>query len=141
MIRQEQHDNSINVLVKAYFEEILQHGNDCGCAVGNLIMDACGYTYRFNEYNRLVWVEQEPYWYTPKCHFVEGLDQRAKTGYSTIEVDEIEEAFESVYTVTEKDKDGFLGLMAVVDALAVIHECTPGEKETAKQRFKEPALA
>lgn len=36
-------ENSVNVLVKAYFDGYLEHQNCACCAVGNIIASACGF--------------------------------------------------------------------------------------------------
>ena len=38
-------ENSVSVLVRAYMNDTLIHGNCFACAVGNLIVDANKYTY------------------------------------------------------------------------------------------------
>lgn len=61
------------------------------------------------------------------------------TSYELSELGMIEKAF--LYTVNYKstdiptDEENFKGLMAVVDVLQEIHECTDEEKEKAKLQF------
>lgn len=139
-------DETISVLVKAYFEGTLEHANSCGCAVGNLISTALNYEVYFHSIQSLSWSKKEPVWYhyikTPaflrlNCMMPEALqlarEQVESTGYSVHELDRIEKAFESYDDFA--DRDGFQGLMCVIDELCNIHEADSATKESTKQMF------
>ena len=63
--------------------------------------------------------------------YKEAKKQINSTGYSPIQVAQIEHACENV----TNDPDGFLGLMAVVDVLQEIHGVDTETTEVAKERF------
>lgn len=42
MKRPELYQKTVDILVKAYFDDTLQHGNCYACAVGNIIAGNCG---------------------------------------------------------------------------------------------------
>ena len=61
------------------------------------------------------------------------------TGYTTDQILQIENAFEGYEgyegVLLNKDEDGYLGLMRVVDCLIKIHEGTEEEAKEAKELF------
>lgn len=148
-------ENSVNVLVKAFFNGTLQLGNCAACAVGNIIADSLGYTYKDHKFHsdgnftEKIWNE-EPYpnssnngWFKimfsdesigPETHH-----QILASGYSVDDLRKIEHAFETglgcrnnKYQTSEWQ---FNGLMAVVDLLAEIHGIDLTQKENAKAMF------
>lgn len=154
---------TVGILVAAYMNETLVHGHPCGCAVGNLIatkLNVCVILSgdRYLSDNRRV-----PEWDGSESGFSwfkvlypervkdgdasEGIEHIRETGYSIEQILDMEKAFESVVecfgpngrgTNYSKDKDGYLGLMAVVDVLADIHGIDLSIKEEAKLLFIRP---
>lgn len=153
MKNKELYHKTIDILVKAYLNDTLLHENACGCAIGNLIAYNKGLSMVFNKeaYNtpeKLRWVGDNPEWckylsrlrgYWSDLYPIDNdraLEQIAYTGYSVDEVDRIEKAFESA---DDEDNDNrvFDGLMAVVEALDIIHENTDSELTTEiKAKFQ-----
>lgn len=130
-------EKTVDVLVKAYLNNTLEHGNCQACAVGNMVAAACGYTYHEDEL-RQRWIEKSgASWQNlvlaPDLSTAlrnEAVFEIESTGYTILELSNIEKAFE-----TNKSTDGFLGLMAVVDVLAEIHGIDLTVKEEAKLLF------
>jgi hypothetical protein len=86
----ERFDKTVDVLVSAYLNDTLVHGNDCACAVGNMICAAMGYKYggwQANWHVGLVCGLGGPF---KEAAFIEV----ASTGYSVDEILTIERAFE-----------------------------------------------
>lgn len=125
-------ENTVDILVKAYLNDTLQHGNDCACAVGNLICAANGLDPKIN------W---HPKWHKAfRCggglrYREEGKKEVRSTGYSVTEIIQIEKAFEGADDDGGDDEWMFNGLMAVVDVLASIHNIDLSQKEEAKKLF------
>lgn len=122
---------TVAILVKAYQNDTLIHGNACGCAVGNLIYEPKSNA----DIQRLTAEPGTDAWYVatmsatyPKL----GQAQIKKTGYSLPNIIEIENSFEEAGF---RDTDGYLGLMNVVDCLMTIHEATEQEATEAKELF------
>lgn len=132
------YNGTINILAKAFRDGTLEHGSCMACAVGNIIQANLGSNvfseelyewYKFlvdSEGNARLYLE-----YHSKESLFLAKQQISSTGYTIDEVREIERAFEGVrkwsrekFEWSTQDKDGFLGLMAVVDALDIIHENT-----------------
>ncbi len=155
-------EHSVDVLVKAYLNGTLKHGNCHACAVGNLVSEACGYTYKQNpmhgfgmeRYQDIIWSHKNRYYLTdntqeqkswhsvvkdgsdiehPLCD--EAANQIEKTGYSVDQLYRIEIAFETANRIDGPDEWMFNGLMAVVDCLADIHGINLEAKEEAKKLF------
>jgi hypothetical protein len=132
---------TISILVKAYQNDTLEHGNCMACAVGNLVKAnlpkarmslSTGWptvlvTYGFGQV-----VSLESYKGSAK-------KQVDSTGYSVKELALIEYSFENVKPDENKDYNSdqhqLDGLLAVVDALMIIHEATKEEAEEAKLLF------
>lgn len=144
-------NHSVNVLVKAYLNNTLEHGNCHACAVGNLIADANGISFvkyisryshvlRWNNINTPSW---SSVFYTNHYNQTIELDEYKgfakleidSTGYSVIELAKIEYAFESAPIGKSEDDYMFNGLMACVEVLAEIHNIDLTEKEKAKALF------
>lgn len=140
-------DNTVSILVKAYLNDTLIHGDCAACAVGNLIASSKGYkTYRAG--CTVVWQQgyAQPHWQSvfltdsvsqsiqPKNYTGKAKDQIDSTGYTWQELARIEKAFESAPRISYDDRM-FNGLMAVIDVLAEIHNIDLTQKETAKALF------
>jgi len=154
---------SIGILVNAFINETLTHKKCCACAIGNLIAGNNGYNPKDSATigSRESWLIQRPgssiptviiptYWTDVHCGgsmrkgrteypSVAGIKQLESTGYNIYQTCQIEAAFENVL-YEMNDKDGYNGLMRVVDVLIGIHEGTEDEKKTAKALFVKEAV-
>lgn len=142
MKNQELFNRTVSILVKAYQNETLEHQKCCACAVGNLVLASQGLTPIKNG-EELEWDYNIPYSYGGDSWYGAVVENNinpkieefiSHTGYSIQQLKMIENAFEKGH-YPENDKDGFDGLMSVVDALMKIHEASPIEAENAKQLF------
>jgi hypothetical protein len=144
--------HSVNVLVRAYMNDTLEHFNCYACAVGNLVSDAMGYEYKKcvdSEAKRIAWKHNEGRYYqtvgSPRIiggdwylvvlndeYKIEGIKEIEATGYSIDEVTRIENAFESAGRIGDFMLNG---LMAVVDVLADIHQIDLTVREETKKLF------
>lgn len=137
-------ENTVSILVKAYLNDTLRHENCAACAVGNLIAHSLG-----AEVGIVTWVlgeeEIEPAWQnvfctnpmfpqriSPERYLAEAKYQIDATGYSWQDLAKIEASFESI---TKREDRMFLGLMAVVDILAEIHQVDLSTAQAAKELF------
>lgn len=149
-------NQTVDVLVKAYLNNTLMHGNCAACAVGNIIASSIGAEVKADEY---AWfrkgVEISPIWDEVFCSNSPGSQeiypseykgwvkrQIDASGYSWQDLAAIEKAFElnhpctlEEWTEDIEDKAMFNGLMAVVDVLADIHGVDLTVKESAKLLF------
>lgn len=160
-------ENSVDVLVKAYLNDTLVHGNCYACAVGNLVCSSMGLTMSkgHNESNREVhWVGRRyPGWPNGwgaviSSDFNEDEDgnetivqecdptnfkgeprrQIESTGYTVEQLARIEYAFESARVGEASGRDVMYdGLLAVVNVLAEIHSVDLSTKEAAVGQFEE----
>lgn len=133
-------ENSVSVLVKAYFNDTLVMGTCHACAVGNLVQDACGFKFKYIMGTILVWENQYVNWFLSK-DTGEHTNQTLAIGYSIQEIRSIEYAFEGWYSRYDglkeaERKDVFLGLLRVVDVLAEIHGVDLTVKEAAIGEFQ-----
>ncbi len=130
----ERFDKTVAILVKAYLNDTLEHGNPCACAVGNMISDGMNIPLACKIGNRKVtWGDESisPDWFHHSLKETAYL-QVESTTYSRREINLIEHAFENA---EHGDSDGYLGLMAVLDVLAKIHGISLYETETARKLF------
>lgn len=142
-------EHSVDVLVKAYFDGTLVHGDFCACAVGNLIASAHGASVIPQRETIFKWSNGYPKWHLV---FYSGLteqkfnkhnyhgeirDEIEATGYTLRNLMRIEAAFESTKTYPVPKCEVFNGLMAVVDVLADIHGVDLSVKQNAVTRFEE----
>ncbi len=129
MKNEELYHKTIGILVKAYQNDTLRKYDCAACVVGNMI--AANEGYAIGEEGS--WLKGRkvilPAWW-PQIGRVdtannngEAKRQMDSTGYTLDELSLIETAFEG-------EGDNFNGLMAVVDALDIIHENT--DKEVTK---------
>lgn len=158
-------NETIAILVKAYLDNKFISGDFCGCAVGNLVESACGYTRVVSGKScsgRVVhtWVECDlkdgDHWGAVfmtsadeqqfHIHMYDGEAKRQidATGYTVRELARVEKAFESAHweywmELGRPDKkwevDTFPALMAVVDVLASIHGVDLETTEAARKMF------
>ena len=135
-------DHTVSILVRAYLNDTLEHGNYCACAVGNLIAHEVGAEIVLK--NNPLSVSKYK-WIHPKyeggewfCGTDKRMEQIKTTGYDLGEIFKIERAFEAQgpkYNYGTEDQLMFNGLMAVVDVLAEIHGIDLEAKESAKLQF------
>ncbi len=132
MKNQELFDRTISILVKAYQQNTLEHGNCYVCAVGNLVAANMKIKFSFSK----IWdSEKMPQW-DDVFSTARGLQRREElnyigeakrqidaTGYTWEDLAQIEFAFETAEKGNNDDVWMFNGLMAVVDVLLQIHEC------------------
>lgn len=129
--RPELYRKTVNILFDAYFNDTLEHGNPCGCAIGNIVASNLGFQFKMSGDGRMIWKNGHPNWY----YKIGDADRQiSSTGYSPKEVSLIEKRFEGVSRAPRKDERMFNGLVAVLDVLKQIHEVT--EDEETLPRFK-----
>lgn len=158
-------ENTVDILVKAYLNDTLKHGNCCACAVGNIIAANMGFEFCHEDPSAI----KSPSWkghpypaYSEDGRSVNGwgaafytsgwsgrqqitrenlskkpvIEQIMSTGYSWEELAKIEHSFETGDMGESEDEYMFNGLMAVVDVLAEIHNIDLSEKKVAKKLFQ-----
>lgn len=133
-------NETINILVKAYLNDTLEHAKCHACAVGNII-SASGMPLTCSA------GDSETMWLRHiDKHFRHGaihwhideelaIKQIESTGYTGMELSMIERAFERASCGESDDEWMFNGLMAVVNVLAEIHQVSLEQKEEAKLLF------
>lgn len=144
-------NHTVNVLVKAYLNDTLVHGNCYACAVGNIVAESKGYNYvkcTDEPFRKVVWDIAKgsydsfvPMWFTYLDEAQKPADVRDQvqaTGYTWDEIRRIEKAFECCERPLSGEQWMFNGLMAVVDVLAEIHNVDLSVKESAKLQFVKP---
>ena len=153
-------EHSIDVLVKAFMNNTLEHNNCCACAVGNLVADGIGIKVvpfkgivtkaKWESENDSVSIEKG--W--PLVFMTDDKKQKKRsynykdlakkqidsTGYTWQDLAKIEFAFETADKGNSDDDWMFNGLMAVVDVLAEIHGIDLEKKEEAKSMFKKTLI-
>lgn len=142
MKKPELYHKTVDILVQAYFNDTLEHGDYCGCAVGNLIAAHNGIEI-IRTVNDIHWGAQSPLgmgWYAfkdePNKMPIDVRKAIKKTGYSFKEIYIIERAFENAEGGESDDEWMFNGLMAVIEVLDQIHENTDTEvTKVTKQKF------
>jgi hypothetical protein len=151
-------DHSVKVLLKAYLNDTLAHGNCYACAVGNLVLDACGYEYvkardvqtmhaKMLLSDTLLWRDNLVQWHdvfmtcnknqhiNPNGYAGNAKNQIDSTGYNWKELSRIEFAFETANQGNSEDDYMFNGLMAVIDVLAEIHNIDLVTVKETKEMF------
>lgn len=144
----ELYNRTVDILVQAYFNDTLQHGNCHACAVGNLVAANCGYSFiKYSDRQR--WEKSSPYWQevhmvgscgtqwiAPDWYHNGAKHQIDSTGYKWEETAKIELAFETAPKGNSEDEWMFNGLMAVIDVLDEIHENTDKQvTQLSKSKF------
>jgi len=154
-------ENSVDVLLKAYLNDTLEHGNCYACAVGNLVANGLNRTlikdwqekrYKWQGTNfhcdypsKQGWAKVfctigTPIYYTqylrPDSYRGIAKEQIDSTGYTWRQLAKVEKAFESAKYGANEDDYMFNGLMAVIDVLAEIHGIDLTVRESAKVPFK-----
>lgn len=147
---------TVDILVQAYFNDTLAHGNCYACAVGNIVAANCGFTfinttqYESKHFKNIAWKGitniSETLTAAVSSNYSLSLSksqcsQLEKTGYSFEELRLIERFFEKAvtpYGYTPKKGDSiedamFKGLMNVIEVLDIIHENNDEEITTSKK--------
>lgn len=148
MNRPELYHKTVDILVQAYFNDTLQHGNCAACAVGNIVAANMGYSF-IEKYGGLNWKEADAFnqlqrslnWYDPVIRRIvpneRQLAEIGSTGYRSVDLMWIESSFENCKCGNSQDEKMFNGLCAVIDTLDEIHENTSTEiSQTAKSKFQ-----
>jgi len=125
-------NETVSILVRAYLNDTLIHGDCCACAVGNIISDGGKYHIRVDE-NCNTWFSACGASMIPQLN--PDHPDIIRIGYSCAEIVLIERAFEFCPRGNSNDDWVYNGLMAVVDVLAEIHEIDLTVKESAKLLF------
>ena len=143
----ELYKRTVDILVAAYFNDTLEQGDPCGCAVGNIVAANMGIRVCKDDMGCLGWGKDEsPEWdkvanlgdYTPTFYEGGAKTQIDATGYTAYEIHLIEKAFESTnWDSGGDDQKMFNGLMEVIETLDQIHE-NKDEVVTkeSKEKFK-----
>lgn len=142
---------TVGILVNAYRNDTLKHGDCQACAVGNIIAVNCGindtmscaeWEEKTGEFGRLGWTKVfmtityaslqviNEHEYTGAAKF-----QIDSTGYSWQELAKIEHAFETAPKGNNDDEWMLNGLLAVYDVLCDIHEVDRSEVKTGEEVF------
>jgi hypothetical protein len=157
---------TVDILVKAFFQGTLLAGKCSACAVGNLVAHYKGTKPNSNSYDRfedcshpqwqsvflggrtrlsyqMLMEDTEQIPWRIDVRIPEGLEQIKSTGYTIDELMRIEFAFE---TETKRrfesgrelssDERHFAGLMGVLDVLCDIHKVDETDKESARSLFE-----
>lgn len=124
----ERFERTIDILVRAYKDDTLRHGNCTACAVGNIIRGCngevtCNWFYHMSK-------EVMGYDLGGLYNETTAIEEIESTGYSIKEIDKIERAFES--SISQFD-----GLMKVVDVLISLEEkeYSVCDVQQVKERF------
>jgi hypothetical protein len=148
MKNKELYQKSVDILLDAYNKKELQHGNPCGCAVGNLVKSNCDNLVKDTNPGTEHFPFKPDWWFAAAQSFKEEKErgrwtnndsdydedeayrQIESTGYTIEEIYQIEKAFEDAV----EEEDGFdeessivgisqiHGLRAALNKLAEIHE-------------------
>lgn len=138
MINPALYHKTVDILVQAYFNDTLEHGNCHACAVGNLVAANTGIGFTRIGFNGNMWSDNTPEWgfvfmsqishgvnqqiINPHRYIGEAKRQIDSTGYTWQQLAKIEYAFETAPKGKSDDEWMFNGLMAVIDVLDEIHE-------------------
>ena len=137
----EKFNETISILVKAYLNDTLRHGDCAACAVGNLVSygDKSTESSRiikwFNVFGTMRTATYCRQFEAPHNYHTEAKEVIDSTGYTWPELAKIEYAFESAPIGNNDDEWMFNGLMSVVDVLAEIHGIDLETTEKAKLQF------
>src|SRR5690349_16430544 len=107
----ELYKKTVDILFNAYFNDTLEHGNYCGCAVGNLVaanMNIPLFTEKYPDgETKVYWFDKSQQnlelaesWFNIIRHEKEdevGQQQLSSTGYDNRDLYKIEKAFEGAF--------------------------------------------
>lgn len=131
MKNKELFNRTVDILVKAYRNDTLQHMNCYACAIGNLV--AHGMNYEYNKDNDFKYYQNAYFHFFYLLRNSEegnkelGRQQIESTGYTIEELNKIERAFERSDRGNSGDDWMLNGLLAVYDTLCEIHEVNKEE--------------
>lgn len=150
-------EHSVNVLLKAYLNDTLEHGKCSACAVGNMLgterwshyfvtasneegeftqhKHKEGFVYGINWFGLITCIPFDDLPLDVKPKAIEGKEAIKNSGYSIENLQEIEFAFETAPMDNSEDDYMFNGLMAVIDVLAQIHKVDLTTVKEAKELF------
>jgi hypothetical protein len=147
MNRIDLYNKTVDILFQAYFNDTLEHGNYCGCAVGNLVAAGMGKKI-IRSSGQVDWLNDldgGSLWYDLIRGYIEygGNEEREaataqilSTGYSFDEITMIERSFEKAPFGNSQDDYMFNGLVSVLEALKQIHEIKDEHvTEVSRKRF------
>lgn len=138
-------DKTVKILVNAYLNNSLVHGNCHACAVGNMVAAHLGIQYDED----LKWIGRPVGWSQvfvtlsykiaqvkrPWAYTGEARIQIDATGYTWQELARLEYAFERAPWGKTKEERMFNGLMALVEVLSQLHEMDEKTKMATKALF------
>ena len=120
MIRSTRFNNAVSALVAGYQNDTLEFGMCRKCAVGHIVAQSMSLNvsseWRAQWYKHLTSVRDYEDWFFSS----EGLQQIESTGYTSHEIDMIEQTFE--YSRIEGSGHIFDAMMNVVDTLISLEE-------------------
>ena len=145
MNRRELYQETVDIILDAYNQKKLIHGNPCRCFIGNIISSRANCDFYSDNIN--------PYWIQALTfhrskllahdahifieeHVKEGMKQIEKSGYTIEEVDRLEHVFEEEYEKEAFDSQ-YLGMVAALNELAKIHEADPIESVKRLDKIQE----
>lgn len=132
-------ENSVDVLIKAYMNDTLDHGTCGACAVGNLVFEATGKETAWDRgWGSVFFTDphSKNQFFKPREYYGNAKHEIDSTGYPLKSLMRIEYAFETARKGKCSDDWMFNGLMAVVDVLAEIHGVDLTVKEAAIGEFQ-----
>lgn len=152
--RIELYKKTVDILFNAYFNGTLEHGNGCGCAVGNLVAAGMGYKMVI-DCGSAAWENKRGEFSFPEWNNVHNMGERLNiskfygeaakqikaTGYYPSETLLIERFFEFAHRGNSEEDYMFNGLVAVLEALKQIHEITDEDLLTSSRKRFETVYA
>jgi len=147
MNRPNLYQKTVNLLLDAYNNETLKHGNCYACAVGNICRGsyAWGQAFTTSDTGKQHRNYLLPGWKISHKDVVELVES---TGYTFDELADIEFAFESsvadtkddptryyFYTTTKPKLGQYIGLCAVLDKLREIHEVDQASATDSQEKL------
>jgi len=148
MLKESLYHKTVDILYQAYFNDKLEHGHPCACAIGNLVAANTGIApVTVNDvslFNTGTAFDGSQWYWLLKPENVGikkiiinnevGEQQIKSTGYSMKEILEIERAFEGADGGDTDEDFKFNGLVAVLETLKEIHQVENNDTELC--RFK-----
>ena len=130
MNRSELFHKTITTLNEAWRIGKLEHGDQCCCAVGNMLNGGAWYEVKMSTLSvcNLVVCKSE--------HDL-GMEQIDNSGYTVKEILAIEEAFERCEEGESEKQHQYNGLVAVFEELALIHEVDISIKALSMESLNE----
>lgn len=153
MKKPELYQKTVDILVQAYFNDTLEHGNCAACAVGNIIAANNEIDFKRGDSTPcLFWDNKRlPVWgwifqtdrdkkrqrFSPESYIGEMKAEIDSSGYDLYDLRKIEYAFEMAEKGNSEEDYMFNGLMAVIEVLDTIHKNKDSETTiNSKKRFE-----